>query len=66
MRIPIGYKFILGFIIVVAVVVFSPRLVVLLGYSPEISGILAYAMALTLGLILGWLFSKRFSANSVG
>jgi len=63
MRIPIGHKFILGFIVVVAVVVFSPRLVGLLGYSPEASGILAYAMALTLGLILGWLFSKGFTVN---
>lgn len=63
MRIPIGHKFILGFIVVVAVVVFSPRLVSLLGYSPEASGILAYAMALTLGLILGWLFSKGFTVN---
>ena len=63
MRIPIGYKFILGFIVVVAVVAFSPRLVALLGYSPEISGILSYAMALTLGLILGWLFSRGFTAK---
>jgi len=63
MRIPIGHKFILGFLVVVAAVVFSPRLVVLIGYSPEASGILAYAMALTLGLILGWLFSKRFTVN---
>ena len=31
MKIPIGYKFILGFIVVVAVVVFSPRSVALLG-----------------------------------
>ncbi|KAA0891858.1 methyl-accepting chemotaxis protein [Oryzomonas rubra] len=63
MRIPIGYKFILGFIVVVAAVAFSPRLVALFGYSPEISGILGYAMALTLGLILGWLFSRGFTAN---
>ena len=63
MRIPIGHKFILGFIVVVAVVAFSPRLVAVIGYSPEMSGILAYAMALTLGLILGWLFSKGFTVN---
>lgn len=63
MRIPIGYKFIIGFVIVVAVVAFSPRLVVLLGYSPEISGVMGYALALTLGLILGWFFSKGFTAN---
>jgi methyl-accepting chemotaxis protein len=63
MRIPIGYKFIIGFIVVVAAVAFSPQLVEPLGYSAEISRILGYAVALTLGLILGWLFSKNFAAN---
>ncbi len=63
MRIPIGYKFILGFIVVVAAVAFSPNLVGFLGYSPEISNILGYAVALTVGLILGWAFSNRFTAN---
>src|SRR6185369_15493005 len=63
MRIPIGYKFIIGFVVVVAAVAFSPQLVALLGYSPEISSILGYVVALTIGLILGWLFSKGFTAN---
>jgi methyl-accepting chemotaxis protein len=63
MRIPIGYKFIIGFVVVVAAVAFSPKLVASLGYSAEISSILAYAVALTIGLILGWLFSKSFTAN---
>ena len=63
MRIPIGYKFIIGFIVVVAVVAFSPNLVGVLGYSAEMSGLLAYVVALTCGLILGWLFSKSFTAN---
>jgi methyl-accepting chemotaxis protein len=63
MRIPIGYKFILGFVVVVAAVAFSPKLVGSLGYSAEISSILAYAVAMTIGLILGWLFSKSFTAN---
>lgn len=63
MRIPIGYKFIIGFVVVVAAVAFTPRLVGLLGYSPEISSILGYVVALTIGLILGWLFSKGFTAN---
>ena len=63
MRIPIGYKFIIGFIVVVAAVAFSPGLVGLLGYSAEISGVLGYAVAMTLGLILGWAFSKGFTAN---
>ena len=63
MRIPIGYKFIIGFIVVVAAVAFSPKLVETLGYSTEFSSLLGYAVALTVGLILGWLFSKSFSAN---
>lgn len=63
MRIPIGYKFIIGFVVVIAAVAFSPQLVGLLGYSPEVSSILGYVVALTIGLILGWLFSKGFTAN---
>ncbi len=63
MRIPIGYKFIIGFVVVVAAVAFSPQMVALLGYSPEISRVLGYVVALTIGLILGWLFSKGFTAN---
>jgi len=63
MRIPIGYKFIIGFIVVVAAVAFSPKLVGLLGYSAEASSFLGYAVALTIGLILGWAFSKGFTAN---
>ncbi len=63
MRIPIGHKFIIGFVVVVAAVAFSPRLVGLFGYSAEISGVLGYVVALTIGLLLGWLFSKGFTAN---
>jgi methyl-accepting chemotaxis protein len=63
MWIPIGYKFIIGFVVVVAAVAFSPNLVTPLGYSAEITSLLAYVVALTIGLILGWLFSKSFTAN---
>jgi methyl-accepting chemotaxis protein len=63
MHIPIGHKFIIGFIVVVAVVAFCPSLVALLGYSSEISNLLGYAVALTVGLILGWAFSKSFTSN---
>ena len=63
MRIPIGYKFIIGFIIVVAAVAFSPHLVAQIGYSTEISDILGYVVAMTIGLTLGWIFSKGFTAN---
>ncbi|MBI5483569.1 MAG: methyl-accepting chemotaxis protein [Deltaproteobacteria bacterium] len=63
MRIPIGHKFIIGFIVVVAAVAFSPKIVGLLGFSAGYSGVLGYAVAMTIGLILGWLFSKGFTAN---
>lgn len=63
MRIPIGYKFILGFVVVVGAVAFSPKLVGLLGYSAEMSSFLGYLVAMTIGLILGWLFAKGFTAN---
>lgn len=61
MRVPIGYKFILGFVVVVAAVAFVPALIARLGYSPEITNILTYLVALTVGLILGWLFSRGFT-----
>jgi methyl-accepting chemotaxis protein len=63
MYIQIGYKFILGFLAVVASVAFIPALVKLLGYSPELTQILSYLVALTIGLILGSFFSKSFTKN---
>jgi methyl-accepting chemotaxis protein len=63
MYIPIGYKFILGFVVVVAAVAFFPFWVKLLGYSPEMTHLLTYVMAMTCGLILGWLFSRSFTRN---
>ncbi len=63
MRIPIGYKFILGFVVVVAAVAFTPKGVQMLGYSPEATNLFSYLVALTIGLILGWFFSKTFTRN---
>jgi len=63
MYIPIGYKFILGIVAVVAAVAFSPAAVIALGYSEEMTTVLAYAVALTTGLILGWLLIKGVSRN---
>ncbi|NVO00398.1 MAG: methyl-accepting chemotaxis protein [Geobacteraceae bacterium] len=63
MYIPIGYKFILGIVLVVAAVAFSPAMVVALGYSQEMTTVLAYIVALTTGLILGWLLTKGLSRN---
>jgi methyl-accepting chemotaxis protein len=63
MYIQIGYKFILGFLTVIACVAFIPAWVKLLDYSPELTHFLSYAVALTVGLILGSFFSKRFTRN---
>ncbi|HTG82833.1 MAG TPA: methyl-accepting chemotaxis protein [Geobacteraceae bacterium] len=63
MYVPIGYKFILGFVVVVAAVAFFPFGVKLLGYSPEMANLLTYGIAMTFGLILGWIFSKSFTKN---
>jgi len=63
MYIPIGYKFILGFVVVVAAVAFFPFWVKLLGYSPEMTNLLTFGMAMTCGLILGWIFSRSFTKN---
>jgi methyl-accepting chemotaxis protein len=63
MHIPIGYKFIIGSLIVVATVAFIPNAVRYLGYAPEITTIISYLVAVTTGLILGWFFSRKVSRN---
>ena len=63
MFIQIGYKFILGFLAVVAAVAFVPSWVGHLDYSPELTNILSYVVALTVGLVLGSFFSKSFTKN---
>jgi methyl-accepting chemotaxis protein len=63
MRVPIGYKFIFGFIIVVATTAFIPSLIGSIGYSQEITNILTYSVAMTVGLVLGWIFSRQFTGN---
>ncbi|GFO69414.1 methyl-accepting chemotaxis protein [Geomonas limicola] len=63
MYIQIGYKFILGFLAVIACVAFIPGWVKLLDYAPELTQVLSYVVALTIGLILGSFFSKRFTRN---
>ncbi|RII28787.1 MAG: methyl-accepting chemotaxis protein [Geobacter sp.] len=63
MYVPIGYKFIMGFVMVVGAVAFAPDLVRHLGYAPEITNVLSYVVALTIGLVLGWIFSRGFTRN---
>ncbi len=63
MFVPIGYKFILGFAVVVAAVAFSPAMVIALGYSQEMTNVFAYSVAMTTGLVLGWFISRGLSRN---
>jgi methyl-accepting chemotaxis protein len=63
MYIQIGYKFILGFLAVIACVAFIPAWVKLLDYSPELTHLLSYVVTMTIGLIMGSFFSKRFTKN---
>jgi methyl-accepting chemotaxis protein len=66
MHISVGNKFILGFVVVVAAVAFSPRLVHNLGYEPEVTVVLGYVVGITVGLVLGWLFTRSFSRRIGG
>jgi methyl-accepting chemotaxis protein len=63
MHVRIVYKFIIAFAAVIASVGFVPNLVKRLGFSEEMTTIFTYVVAMTIGLILGWLFSKKFTKN---
>jgi len=63
MRIEISYKFILGFIVVVATIVAVGYVVPFLGLPEYLEQPVVMAIALVVGLILGWLFSKAFTRN---
>lgn len=64
MRVEITYKFVMGFIIVVASIVALNYLVPAAGLVPGyLEQTLSTACALLVGLILGWIFSKAFTAN---
>ncbi len=61
LRIPIGYKFILGFIAVVAVAAFVPGFVEKLGVVEWLQQPLSLLTAIVIGLILGSFFTKSFT-----
>ena len=63
MRIEISYKFILGFIVVVATIVAVDFFVPFLGLPEFLEQLVVMAAAMTVGLVLGWLFSKAFTHN---
>jgi methyl-accepting chemotaxis protein len=64
MRVEITYKFVMGFIIVVASIVALNYLVPAAALVPHyLEQTLSTACALLVGLMLGWIFSKAFTAN---
>lgn len=63
MKIPIGYKFILGFIAVVAAAAFAPGLIEALGVVEWLRQPLSFLLAIVIGLILGTFFTKYFTRH---
>lgn len=60
-KIPIGYKFILGFIAVVAVAAFVPNAVDKTNMPEWLKQPVSFLVAMVVGLILGSLFTKNFT-----
>lgn len=63
MRVEISYKFVIGFIFVVASVVLLNLLVPRLDAPEWTHQLITVVGALLVGLIFGWLFSRAFTAN---
>ncbi|GMR04159.1 MAG: methyl-accepting chemotaxis protein [Thermodesulfobacteriota bacterium] len=61
MKTPIGYKFILGFIAVVAVAAFVPGFIAKTGVTEWMRQPLSFLTAILIGLILGSVFTKGFT-----
>ncbi len=62
-KVPIGYKFILGFIAVVASAAFVPDLVELADVAEWLREPLSFLTAIVVGLILGSIFTRNFTRN---
>jgi len=63
MRVEISYKFIVGFIFVVASVVLLNILVPQMDIPQGLHQLITIGGALLVGLLFGWVFSKAFTAN---
>lgn len=62
-KVPIGYKFIFGFIAVVACAAFVPGLVEQTNVAEWLKEPLSFLTAIVVGLILGSIFTKNFTRN---
>lgn len=63
LRVPIGYKFILGFILVVAVSAFVPDIIDKTHVVEWAKELVSFSVAILVGLILGTVFSRSFTKN---
>jgi methyl-accepting chemotaxis protein len=63
MRVEVSYKFIIGFIIVVGSTVLVNMMTPHLGVTTEWQQLFSTGVALLVGLLLGWIFSRAFTAN---
>jgi methyl-accepting chemotaxis protein len=61
LRVPIGYKFILGFIAVVAVAAFVPGLIEWIGVTEWLRLPMSFLTAMVIGLILGSIFTRSIT-----
>ncbi len=61
MRMPIGYKFILGFIAVVAAAAFAPGIVEKFDMPEWLREPLSFLTAIVIGLLIGSFFTKSFT-----
>ena len=62
-KVPVGYKFILGFIAVVAAAAFVPGLVEMFDVAEWVKQPLSFLIAILIGLILGSFFTRSFSRH---
>lgn len=61
MRVPIGYKFILGFIAVVAAAAFVPGIVDKFDLPEWLREPVSFLTAIVIGLLIGSFFTKSFT-----
>lgn len=62
-KIQIGYKFIIGFLIVVVTAASAPRIVDAMDVVEWLKEPLSFLIAITIGLMLGWFFSRSLTKD---
>ena len=62
-KIPIGYKFVVGFLLVVVTAAFAPRVVQVIDIVEWMKEPISFLMAILIGLILGSVFTRSFTRD---